>query len=135
MKVFFVLLLLVSGSYWYRMKRRSHVTSKPQEPKKTIRINFNKVSESIDKLVMLKTKLSSIENMITDIESCDPAERCTAVRVSSGTGYVAELLANSSSTELLRLLYSERDRLRSSIIQTAVEMLERNDGKRYGNDK
>ena len=80
-------------------------------------IDFVDLTEKIDSLSDLKEQLLEIENMITEIESAEQNERQIALNLSMPTAdnqYI--FLVNNSCNAVLELLYSERKKLRSSII-------------------
>lgn len=133
---FLFCILSVYAAYLLGTKRRKSARTEAQEEHAHTQINFNNVMECIDTLAILKNKLLNVENMITDIESCSPAERLTNIQISSvSSGASAELLVNNSSSELLCMLYAEREKLRSSIVRTAAGILSiRRYGNGYGND-
>ena len=79
-------------------------------------IDFVTISEQIDYLNDLKDKIQNIEDMITEIEICQPEERSTAINISMPTNNTdIQLIANNSSDEILNLLHKERQKLRSSL--------------------
>lgn len=123
MKTFIACLVIISG-YMLACKYRSinkhtaeaseHIPAAP-----AVRIAFNDIELLIDELTEKKNQLEIIENMITDIENCDPSERATAFNISMPNNNCSvSLLANNSSDSILKLLYSERHALRSSIVKS-----------------
>lgn len=85
-------------------------------------VEFETVNERIDYLNQLKQQLVSIEEMITDIESCEPDELEKVLRCewsnAVGERFSYDLWVdgeNLVSKELLRIAYSERQRLRTSL--------------------
>lgn len=119
MKTFIACLLIVSG-YVLACKCRSNnknVAEASAAP--VVQIAFNDIELLIDDLTEKKTQLEIIENMITDIENCEPSERATAFNISMPANSCSvSLLANNSSECILQLLYSERQALRSSIVHS-----------------
>lgn len=80
-------------------------------------IDFVDLTEKIDSLSDLKEQLLEIENMITEIESAEQNERQIALNLSMPTAdNQYSFLVNNSCNAVLELLYSERKKLRSSII-------------------
>ena len=78
-------------------------------------IDFVTISEQLDYLNELKDKIQNIEDMITEIEICQPEERATAINISMPTNNTGiQIIANNSSDDILNLLHKERRRLRSS---------------------
>lgn len=92
------------------------------EPQKPDDLRFFDICENVRKLNALTEQLQGIENMICDIEICN-ADHLKAVRIE-----IPESLSHNSSHEmiingedvrsqyLLQLALSERDRLRSSLL-------------------
>ena len=80
-------------------------------------IDFMDLTEKIDFLSDLKDQLLEIENMITEIESAEQNERQIALNLSMPTAdNQYSFLVNNSCNAVLELLYSERKKLRSSIV-------------------
>ena len=80
-------------------------------------IDFMDLTEKIDSLSDLKEQLLEIENMITEIESAEQNERQIALNLSMPTAdNQYSFLVNNRCNAVLELLYSERKKLRSSII-------------------
>lgn len=80
-------------------------------------IDFMDLTEKIDSLSDLKEQLLEIENMITEIESAEQNERQIALNLSMPTAdNQYSFLVNNSCNAVLELLYSERKKLRSSIV-------------------
>ena len=80
-------------------------------------IDFMDLTEKIDSLSDLKERLLEIENMITEIESAEQNERKIALNLSMPTAdNQYSFLVNNSCNAVLELLYSERKKLRSSIV-------------------
>ena len=79
-------------------------------------IELIEVSEQLDKIIIIKEQLYSVEKMITDIEICKPEERATAINISMPTNNTGiQIIANNSSDEVLNLLLNERKKMRSSL--------------------
>lgn len=95
-------------------------------------IEFETIKERIDYLNSLIQQLQTIEEMITDIESCEPDELEKPVRC-EWTNVVGERFAydlwidgeNIISKEMLKIAYSERSRLRTSLKSEIKKMPER----------
>lgn len=81
-------------------------------------INFDDLTERIEALSDLKEQLYDVENMITEIESAEQGERGIALNISMPTADTKyNFLVNNQSEAVLELLYSERRKLRSSIVE------------------
>ena len=79
-------------------------------------IDFVKISTQLDYINELKDKIQNIENMITEIEICQPEERATAINISMPTNNTGiQIIDNKSSDDILDLLHKERKRLRFSL--------------------
>lgn len=81
------------------------------------KVDFDDLTEKIESLSDLKDQLYEIENMITEIESSEQGERGVAIKLTmpaADTNY--NFLVNNQSDAVLNLLYTERCRLRSSIV-------------------
>ena len=97
-------------------------------------IDFVTISEQIDHLNELKDNLQSIEDMITEIEICEPEERATAINISMPTNNTGiQIVANNSSDDILKLLHKERQRLRSSLVNEIKNLKYRCNGNDNGN--
>ena len=102
-----------------RLRDRSRQEPEPQKPDD---LRFFDICESVKRLNTLTEQLQGIENMICDIEICN-ADHLKAVRIE-----IPESLSHNSSHEiiingedmksqyLLQLALSERDRLRTSLL-------------------
>lgn len=107
------LALVLYGLYW--LHKRYKLTDDTD-------IEFDTVNERLDYLNHLKQQLLSIEEMITDIESCEPDElekplRCEWTNA-TGEKFSYDLWIDGESLvskELLKIAYSERQRLRTSL--------------------
>lgn len=121
MRTFIACLLIVAAAYIY--KKLHTGGNAPEEAPAAHPVSFHEIECLIDELAQLKEHLEEIENMITDIESCEPSERATAFTISMpANNRSAVFLANRSSESILNLLYSERHRLRSSIVQIVRDL-------------
>ena len=97
-------------------------------------IDFVTISEQLEHLNELKDNLQSIEDMITEIEICQPEERATAINISMPTNYTGiQIVANNSSDEVLKLLHKERQKLRSSLTNEIKNLQYRCNGNDNGN--
>ena len=97
-------------------------------------IDFVTISEQIDHLNELKDNLQSIEDMITEIEICQPEERATAINISMPTNNTGiQIIANNSSDDILALLHKERKRLRFSLSDEIKNLQYRCNGNDNGN--
>ena len=96
--------------------KNSNTTDTPVKVN-TVDIDFMDLTEKIDSLSDLKEQLLEIENMITEIESAEQNERQIALNLSMPTAdNQYSFLVNNSCNAVLELLYSERKKLRSSIV-------------------
>mgnify|MGYP003445987106 CR=1 FL=1 len=97
-------------------------------------IDFVTVSEQLEHLNELKDNIQSIEDMITEIEICEPEERATAINISMPTNNTGiQIVANNSSDEILKLLHKERQKLRSSLAKEIANLQYRCNGNDNGN--
>jgi len=97
-------------------------------------IDFDTISEQLEHLNELKDNLQSIEDMITEIEICQPEERATAINISMPTNNTGiQIVANNSSDEVLKLLHKERQKLRSSLTNEIKNLQYRCNGNDNGN--
>lgn len=80
-------------------------------------IDFAETKKHIDNLNILKDRLEQVENMITDIECCSPEKHQTFITVASGTREVELHIdgENQTTQNLLKTLYAERKKLRTSL--------------------
>ena len=80
-------------------------------------IDFAEAKKHIDNLNLLKDRLEQVENMITDIECCSPEQHQTFITVVSGTREVELHIdgENQTTQNLLKTLYAERKKLRTSL--------------------
>ena len=107
---FFASIMLIFAFWKYILERKIKETN-------TGDIDFMDLTEKIDSLSDLKEQLLEIENMITEIESAEQNERQIALNLSMPTAdNQYSFLVNNSCNAVLELLYSERKKLRSSII-------------------
>ena len=95
-------------------------------------IDFQHISDQIEYLSELREKLSTIEEMITDVSICSPDEHEKIISCEwiNGVGdkfrYDLWVDGNdSTSEELLKIAYSERCRLRSALNAEIQKMSER----------
>lgn len=80
-------------------------------------IDFAETKKHIDNLNILKDRLEQVENMITDIECCSSEQHQTFITVASGTREVELHIdgENQTTQNLLKTLYAERKKLRTSL--------------------
>ncbi len=115
MEIIYILYLVLAVYGFYKLYSRYNLNDDTE-------IEFDTVNERIDYLNQLKQQLQSIEEMITDIESCQPDELEKVFRC-EWSGAVGERFAydlwvdgeSHISKELLKIAYSERQRLRASL--------------------
>src|SRR5574344_1145044 len=99
-------------------------------------IDFVKISTQLDYINELKDKIQNIENMITEIEICQPEERATAINISMPTNNTGiQIIANNSSDDILALLHKERKRLRFSLSDEIKNLQYRCNGNDNGNNE
>ncbi len=80
-------------------------------------INFDDLTEKISLLSDQKDRLYEVENMITEIETAEQGERGISLNLSMPTADSKyNFLVNNQSETVLDLLYEERQKLRSSIV-------------------
>ena len=97
-------------------------------------IDFITISTQLDYINELKDKIQNIENMITEIEICQPEERATAINISMPTNNAGiQIIANNSSDDILDLLHKERQRLRFSLADEIKNLQYRCNGNDNGN--
>lgn len=98
------------------MKKKDTV-SVPVAPEQEGDINFDDLTEKISLLSDQKDRLYEVENMITEIETAEHRERGIALNLSMPTADSKyNFLVNNQSEAVLDLLYEERQKLRSSIV-------------------
>ena len=87
-------------------------------------IDFAETKKHIDNLNILKDRLEQVENMITDIECCSPEKHQTFITVVSGTREVELHIdgENQTTQNLLKTLYAERKKLRTSLSEEIQKM-------------
>lgn len=87
-------------------------------------IDFAETKKHIDNLNILKDRLEQIENLITDIECCSPEKHQTFITVSSGTREIELHIdgENQTTQNLLKTLYAERKKLRTSLSDEIKKM-------------
>lgn len=80
-------------------------------------IDFAETKDHISRLNALEDRLEQVENMITDIECCSPEKHQTFITVSSGTREIELHIDgdNQATQDLLKTLYTERKKLRTSL--------------------
>lgn len=95
-------------------------------------IEFQSISEQIEHLNELREQLQTIEEMITDVSICSPDEHEKVISCewmnSIGNKLKYDLWVdgkNSTSEELLKIAYSERRRLRTSLKSEIKKLSER----------
>ena len=86
-------------------------------------VDFVELMDQIDNLSDLKEQLEEIEDMLTEIEGADPDQRGIALHISMPTSNNHySMLANNSSEAVIKMLYSERQKLRSSLVSEIEKM-------------
>lgn len=95
-------------------------------------IEFQSISEQIEYLNDLREQLQTVEEMITDISICSPDEHEKVISCewmnSRGNKLRYDLWINgknSTSEDLLKIAYSERRRLRTSLKSEIKKLSER----------
>lgn len=95
-------------------------------------IEFQSISEQIEHLNDLREQLQTVEEMITDISICSPDEHEKVISCewmsSRGDKLRYDLWINgknSTSEDLLKIAYSERRRLRTSLKAEIKKLSER----------
>ena len=80
-------------------------------------IDFLKAKKHIEKLTALESRLEQVENMITDIECCSPEQHQAFIHIVSGTREIELHIdgENQTTQNLLKTLYAEREKLRTSL--------------------
>ena len=80
-------------------------------------VDFSEVKKHIEKLNALESRLEQVENLITDIECCSPEQHQTFITVVSGTREIQLHIdgENQTTQNLLKTLYAEREKLRTSL--------------------
>ena len=80
-------------------------------------IDFAKAKKHIEKLTALESRLEQVENMITDIECCSPEKHQAFIHIVSGTREIELHIdgENQTTQNLLKTLYAEREKLRTSL--------------------
>ncbi len=97
-------------------------------------VDFVAVATQLDYINELKDKIQNIENIITEIELCNPDERATAINILMPTNNSGiQIVANNSSAAILDLLYTERQTLRSSLVNEIKNLKYRCNGNDNGN--
>jgi len=105
------------------------------------RIEFDCISERIERLNNIRERLQTVEEMITDITVCSPDEHEKVISREwlNGVGEKQKYDLwidgkNNNSNELLKIAYSERKRLRSSLLSEIKDLSERCYENSYDND-
>lgn len=80
-------------------------------------IDFAEAKKHIEKLNALESRLEQVENLITDIECCSPEQHQTFITVVSGAREIQLHVdgENQTTQNLLKTLYAEREKLRTSL--------------------
>ena len=80
-------------------------------------VDFSEVKKHIEKLTALESRLEQVENMITDIECCSPEQHQAFITVVSGAREIQLHIdgENQTTQNLLKTLYAERKKLRTSL--------------------
>lgn len=105
------------------------------------RIEFDYISERIERLNNIREQLQTVEEMITDITVCSPDEHEKVISCEwlNGVGEKQKYDLwidgkNNNSNELLKIAFSERKRLRSSMLSEIKNLSERCYENSYDND-
>lgn len=90
-------------------------------------IDFAETKKHIEKLNALESRLEQVENMITDIECCSPEKHQAFIHIVSGTREFELHIdgENQTTQNLLKTLYAERKKLRTSLSDEIKKMGER----------
>ena len=97
-------------------------------------IDFITIYTQLDYINDLKDKIQNIEDMITEIEICQPEKRATSINISMSTNNTGiQIIANNSSDDILDLLHKERQRLRFSLANEIKNLQYRCNGNDNGN--
>ena len=103
-------------------------------------VSYDSVGVSIDNLNQFKNRLDMIEDMITDIEICAPdqCEKSITIKWSDEKGicqnYDFWISGDDLNTELiLKMAYSERNKLRSLLAKEIMIFSERSNENCYDN--
>ena len=80
-------------------------------------IDFAETKKHIEKLNALENRLEQVENLITDIECCSPEKHQAFIHIVSGTREIELHIdgENQTTQNLLKTLYAEREKLRTSL--------------------
>ena len=80
-------------------------------------IDFAEAKKHIEKLNALESRLEQVENLITDIECCSPEQHQAFIHIVSGTREIELHIdgENQTTQNLLKTLYAEREKLRTSL--------------------
>lgn len=80
-------------------------------------VDFSEVKKHIEKLTALESRLEQVENLITDIECCSPEQHQAFIKVVSGAREIQLHIdgENQTTQNLLKTLYAEREKLRTSL--------------------
>lgn len=80
-------------------------------------IDFSEAKKHIEKLTALESRLEQVENLITDIECCSPEQHQAFIHIVSGTREIELHIdgENQTTQNLLKTLYAEREKLRTSL--------------------
>ena len=80
-------------------------------------VDFSEVKKHIEKLNALESRLEQVENLITDIECCSPEQHQAFITVVSGAREIQLHIdgENQTTQNLLKTLYAEREKLRTSL--------------------
>ena len=90
-------------------------------------IDFAEAKKHIEKLTALESRLEQVENLITDIECCSPEKHQAFIHIVSGTREIELHIdgENQTTQNLLKTLYAERKKLRTSLSDEIKKMGER----------
>ena len=87
-------------------------------------IDFAETKKHIEKLNALESRLEQVENLITDIECCSPEQHQAFIHIVSGTREIELHIdgENQTTQNLLKTLYAERKKLRTSLSDEIKKM-------------
>lgn len=103
-------------------------------------MDFTDVSEQIDRVNEIRERLGTIEELITDISICSPDEHHKWIAFewtsASGKNNRYDIWidgCNKNTKDILKFVYAERDRLRTSLQTETRKLSERCNGNCNGN--
>ena len=101
----------------FAVHKCSENSAKKEDTPDRNEIDFAETKKHIEKLTALESRLEQVENMITDIECCSPEQHQAFITVVSGTREIELHIdgENTTTQNLLKTLYAEREKLRTSL--------------------